>query len=268
MNPVSYHAAWLRRAAHGALLAIGFKGRAEAVRTVLLWAVSVLLLYKVDWRGVPVVGTPDPGASSEVRLGLCIIGGVLLVFIAAFLWQLVVQPAAMDRERLAEVDRGAAEARRREDEIRAQAAREAAEAAAREDALRAQLRGLTDDIEAFKQAEAILQRLSDLHRAGRALYQQEASPEVWSQRMGDWAAEVEGIIAAEFSISVLHRYRGPGNGGEIRTDWSWPSGTDSWLKARYTAKLQGLDDLISGGAPVRNATLHLSMAPALRALGE
>ena len=246
-----YYRAWLRRAVVGALRAVGFKGQVEAVRTVVLWALSVLFLYGVNWHHVPVIGAEDPGASSEVRLGLSALAGIVLVFVLTFLWQLVTQPAAIDQEK------GVEEARRLA-EARAEIERHAEDAKQREAALREHAGRLQGAIDALFDAEETLQRLSELHREGRALYKQEADPETWDHRMAAWSAGVEQIIRENFSIAALHEYRSHGSGAEIMTTWSWPAGTDHWLKARYTAKLSALDDIVRRGQPFFSARMNLS----------
>lgn len=253
-----YFREWLHRAVVGALQAVGFEGRTEAVRTVVLWVLSVLVLYSVDWRRVPFVGADDPGASSEVRLGLSALVGILVVFALTFLWQLIVKPAEMADERRHDADRAVQSGREALD-------RQSEEARRREEKLKARIAELKDDIAAMLDAEQLLQRLSTLQRDGRALYDREADPAVWSQRMNDWNSEVESIIRANFSISDVHRFQSRQMAPPYATSWSWAGDEDPWPKRLYSSRLENLDDLIRFGQPVNFARSRLANGATIRA---
>lgn len=251
---------WLRRAVRGALLAIGFKGRVETVRTVLLWAVSVLILYAVDWHRVPIIGTDNPGASSEVRLALCVLGGMVGTFVFAFVWQIVVQPAEMDDERRAELLRQSHASEVLDAERRAELVRQSQASEVLDAERRAEIKRLSKIIADLRDGEALLKRLSDMHSRGHELYHRQADTPTWSERMAEWNAEVEAFLGVNFSVSALHQYRKPGHGSHITTTWQWPDGEDDRLTARYTGRLLALDSIIRLGTPVSMARLRLGEA--------
>ena len=74
------------------------------MRGLVLWAVSVLVLYRTNWNGWPIVGTTNAVAADVVRLGLCAVASIIVVFCVLFIWHLVVQPVHIYREAWNKID--------------------------------------------------------------------------------------------------------------------------------------------------------------------
>ena len=230
MSRHNFYVVWATRAFREAVASTGFKDRGEITRGLVLWALAVLVLYAVNWRGWPIVGASDPGGGEQIRLGLCAVAAILVVFVGSFVWQLIVQPAKIYKETL----------------------------------------DLIDDAEriicAVGDSEADRLFLSEAHKEGFRLYRAEFDPNdpssvaLWKTDMDAWVAKIRAHLKERWSISALHDFEVLSSMGGTQyrrkdTD-SFLGGDETPLLKNqygfsifctYSAYLKNIDDIIRHG---------------------
>jgi hypothetical protein len=218
----NFYFEWISRALREAFLGIGFERGAEIMRGLILWAISVLVLYSTDWRGWPIVGTDNPDPGDVVRLGLCAVTAIIIVFGIFFLWHLIVQPVRIYREAWGKIEEGE------------------------------KLIGAIGDSEADRRF------LSEAYAEGIRLYVAKVDNadgvDIWKSNMDKWVKKIEDHLRERWSISAIHEFKNMNAAG----GWSTRRGHDDKLEsavdengfpitARYTAYLQSVDDIIRHG---------------------
>ncbi len=220
----NFYLEWVRRALREAFIGVGFEGGADIMRGLVLWAVSVLVLYRTNWSGWPIVGTANAAPGDVVRLGLCAVAAIIVVFCILFIWHLIVQPVRIHKEIWAKVD---------EDEKL---------------------------IAAIGDSEADRRFLSEAYAEGIRLYVakvDDADPNgvnFWKSNMDRWVQKIENHLKERWSISATHEFKNMNAAG----GWSTRRGAHDKLEtaldengfpitARYTAYLQSVDDIIRHG---------------------
>jgi len=100
----NFYRIWFTRAFREAFSALGLENRGEMVRGLVLWAIAVIALYRIPWRGWPISGTIDAEPAHEVRFGLCVVIAIVIAFFLSLCWQIVVQPIRIHKEACGVVD--------------------------------------------------------------------------------------------------------------------------------------------------------------------
>ncbi len=221
----NFYIEWLTRALREAFLGVGFEGGADVMRGIFLWAVAVLALYLIDWRGWPIIGTIDAEPAHEVRFGLCAVIAVILVFAIFFVWHLIVQPVQIYREAWNRIE---------EDEKL---------------------------IAAIGDSEVDRKFLSEAYAEGFRLYRAEVdcddpkSIEQWKASMDAWAEKIKSHLGERWSISALHDFNDLGSMG----GFTYGRGANDKLESvraehgfsilcKYSAYLQSVDKIIRFGS--------------------
>lgn len=217
----NFYLEWLRRALREAFMGVGFEGGADVMRGIVLWAIAVVALYFIDWRGWPIIGTIDAEPAHEVRFGLCAVIAIIIVFCGFFVWHLIVQPVRIHKEAWTKIN---------EDEKL---------------------------IAAIGDTEADRKFLSDAYAEGFRLYRatvnadDPASVEEWKKAMDRWVEKIKSHLAERWSVSAMHEFNDLGSAGGM----SYRRGKDDRLEGiydehgfsilcKYSAYLQSVDDII------------------------
>lgn len=218
----TYYTKLVRQALANAF-AIGLRSRTEVFRAIVLWSITVLLLYFIGWSRVPIVGTDNPDPASEVRLGLSALGAIVAIFLLSFLWQLIVTPVRWDRE------------------------------------MRSRISEIEEALEADADDEVELLRMSEIRKEGLRLYDNITDPtddeqyHTWRADLERWAEGVKARLREKWSIAALHDFDDAGMAGgwtrrmNNRDVQSLIEGRNEHVLARYTSYFKSLDLLIRSG---------------------
>ncbi|WP_159392746.1 hypothetical protein [Methylobacterium sp. C1] len=219
----SYYVKLFRRAFAEAFAAIGLTKSTEAFRSLVLWSGTVLLLYSIGWSRIPFIGTENPDASSEVRLGLSAVGAIVLIFVVTLIWRLLSLPPRLDAE------------------------------------LRAEVAAYKAEMETDADVERELLTLSQMRREGLDLYDniKDASDEeefhAWRAALDAWVQRVKDRLDERWSVAARHEFDDAGRSGgwtrRMKNEAAQAAieQRNTWLLSRYTSYFASLDDLVRRG---------------------
>lgn len=218
-----YYLKLFRRALTEAFAAIGLTKPTEAFRSLVVWSFTVLLLYNIGWARIPIIGTENPDASSEVRLGLSAVSAIVLIFTVTFVWRLIVLPPRLDAELKREVAEHKAE------------------------------------IETDADIEIELMTLSKMRLEGLDLYENIKDPEddeqylAWRTALDAWAQRIRDRLEAQWSVAAIHEFDDAGRSGgwtRMLNDHDVHEKLEArsrGLMSRYTSRFKAVDHLVRSG---------------------
>ena len=218
-----YYLKLFRRALAEAFAAIGLTKPTEAFRSLVVWSFTVLALYNIGWSRIPIVGTENPDASSEVRLGLSAVSAIVLIFTATLVWRLIVLPPRFDAELKRELEEHRAE------------------------------------IDTDADVEIELMTLSKMRLEGLDLYEAIKDPtddeqyHAWRTALDAWAQRVRSRLEAQWSVAAIHEFDDAGRSGgwtRMLNDQEVHDKLEAksrGLMSRYTSRFAAVDHLVRSG---------------------
>ncbi len=219
-HPRNFYGEWLRRSFRAALAAAGVGRPSNVMRNLLVWAIAVLALYFFPWSHVPLIGVAVEDSSHELRLGLCSVIAIIVVFVLVVIYQLLTQPSKMHNEAWQRIG---------------------------------ELKCVLEEIDNVERDKVVL---SQLHADGLANYRSFVKPDDpdapsrWTIEMEKWVDSVRNHIKDRWSIATLHEFNDTSSNG----GWSFGRGDDGLkdvrnqhgfeLTAKYSGYIASVDKII------------------------
>jgi hypothetical protein len=237
----NFFVVWVSRAFQGALTFIGYKKPADIIRSVVIWAATVLVLYAAAWSNWP-IEVVYSGGGEKIGPGICAVAAIVLIFIVSFAWNLIAQPNRIYNEALDQI----------------------------EDAERV-ISGVGDS-----EADRLFR--SEMHKTGFQLYRAELDPHDpasvgrWKAEMDAWVSKVRAHLKERWSVSALHDFESGSVGGfqYPRNAGDTPVGEPETehvkdkngfsIFCRYSAYLKSVDDIILHGSYRHLGDVHEILA--------